>query len=404
MTAATGGRSSGRGTWLLVAALLVAVVLLVVLTGRQAPGTPFGVSSSAPDGYRALAILLRDRGSTVVSTTAERARRDGTPAGQVLVVPAPELLTGPELTAVRDAARGGAVVVLGTDVDRTGTDDLDIVGRPAYSARDLADTPAAPVRPGGCDLPELAGVGSIDGAFADTVGAQGQVCYGDPSGVLVRRESLGSGSVVTLGSPYLWVNARLQPAKESGGRPLGNATMALRLLGPPPDGATAGTRITFVDAVATPGVDRAGTRSPIELLPLGVKLAVLQLVAAFVLYAWWRSRRLGPPVAERVPVRIAGSELVAAVGDLLRRRGSPGRAASVLRAEARRELGRRVEVPPGSDPSALVAVVVSRTGRDAGEVGAALLDHPVGSAEELVRIANTIDAIRQEVLHGHPVS
>jgi hypothetical protein len=38
------------------------------------------------------------------------------------------------------------------------------------------------------------------------------------------------------------------------------------------------------------------------------------------------------------------------------------------------------------------------------DVAAVLVDRPVRSAEELVRLANQLDAIRQEVLHGHPVS
>jgi hypothetical protein len=210
--------------------------------------------------------------------------------------------------------------------------------------------------------------------------------------------------LITLGSPYLWSNARLQPDKEDGGRPLDNAAMALRLLGPTVDGATTGTSITFVDAVPSPGVAPDGTRSPLSLLPLGVRLALVQLVAAFVIYAWWRARRLGRPVSERIPVQIAGSELVVAVGDLLRRRGSEDRAAAVLRADARRQLARRVGAPPDASSGALVALVAARTGRDPEQVADALLDRPVGSPDELVRLANTIDAIRQEVLHGHPVA
>ena len=37
--------------------------------------------------------------------------------------------------------------------------------------------------------------------------------------------------MVTLSSPFLWVNARLQPRKEEGGEPLANGATAMRLLG-----------------------------------------------------------------------------------------------------------------------------------------------------------------------------
>ena len=85
-----------------------------------------------------------------------------------------------------------------------------------------------------------------------------------------------------------------------------------------------------------------------------MKLALAQLVGAFVLFVWWRSRRLGPPVSERLPVEIAGSELVAAVGDLLRRRGNPQRAAATVRADTRRVLAERLGLGPDPAPGALV--------------------------------------------------
>nr|HMR97602.1 hypothetical protein [Microthrixaceae bacterium] len=217
----------------------------------------------------------------------------------------------------------------------------------------------------------------------------------------VLEEERGAGTLITLSSPYMWANARLQPDKEDGGEPLDNAAIALRLLGPTGAGATEGTSVTFVDAVPTAGVAPDGTRNPIELLPTGVKLALVQLVAAFLLYAWWRSRRLGPVVVERMPVEIAGSELVVAVGDLMRRKGSAQRAADVLRADARRDLARRLGVPLDAPPESFVRVVSTRSGRAVESVAAVLGDGPVPSAEALVRLASSLSDIRQEVLENH---
>lgn len=406
MSAAPAGRP-GVGVGVGVAVL--AVVILVVLGGRTPTGDPFDVRSAAPDGYRALAMLLRERGASVRRTpaTAMRGARPGD--GDVVVVPAPELLSGSETRDLRDAAARGAVVVFGAD-RRPGEDPDGISGVAPGGAvavvdpRTLADTAAVPARPGACDLAQLSDLGAVDATFADPVAVRGaSSCYGDGRTALVVRVPSGRGAVLTVGSPYLWANARLQPDKENGGEPLDNAVMALRLLGPTADGATTGTRITFIDALPSVGLTPDGRRSPLELLPLGVRLAIAQLVAAFVLYAWWRARRLGAPVTERVPVPIAGSELVSAVGDLLRRRGSHRRAADVLRADARRELGRRLGVPPDAGPAAVAALVAARTGREPEQVAAALTDSPVDSAVALIRLTNTIDAIRQEVLHGHPV-
>ncbi|UDY37141.1 DUF4350 domain-containing protein [Dermatobacter hominis] len=410
MTAATRTGGAGRGVWIGGLLIVAGLVAVLVLTSRQSAGTPFDASSSAPDGYRALAILLRERGAEVRTTTAARAAEDPPSAGQVLVVPAPELLTAPERRAFREAAEAGAVVATGgplveDDAFEDGFGDLFF----PYDARTLADTPAVPTGQGDCDVDRLVGLGPIDTAFSDpasvrSAGAEARRCYGDLTGAYVVEERVGEGSITTLGSAYLWANARLQPAKEEGGEPLDNAVVALRLLGPTADGATTGTSITFVDAVPTAGVSPDGTQNPIDLLPTGVKLALVQLLAAFVIYAWWRARRLGPVVVERMPVEIAGSELVVAVGDLLRRKGTPQRAADVLRADARRELSARLGVPPGAPPGALVQVVAQRSGRDADALSAALLDGPVDSAEALVRLADSLSDIRQEVLQHHVVT
>ena len=403
-TASAGG--SGRGVWIGVLAAVVALVLFVVLGGRRPTGDPFDVRSAAPDGYLALSILLRDRGADVARTSAARALLDPPAVGEVLVVAAPELVSDRESRAYETAARAGAVVVYGQRRDPgLSTDGFGASASPRFDARTLADTPAEPAEPGRCDISALEGLGAVDAAFSLKweVGAQDS-CYGTGRTALVLREQVGAGAVITLGSPYLWANARLQPDKEHGGQPLDNAALALRLLGPGPAGATVGTRVTFVDAVPSAGVSPDGQQSPIALMPLPVKLALVQLVAAFVLYAWWRGRRLGAPVRERVPVEIAGSELVSAVGELLRRRGSPDRAAAVLRADVRRDLARRLGVPPDAAPQALVTVVAARSGRSPDEVAPVLLDGPVGSAGALIRLTHSLDALRQEVLHGHPVA
>lgn len=408
MTAAAGTEASsgGRLAWVGIALAAVAVVAIVVLTGLGPSGQPFDPRSAAPDGYKALSILLEERGAEVGHRSAAAVATDPLGPGDVVVVPAPGLASSDELRALDDAVDVGAVVVLGEPATLSVTPDGETGGTLFLEdPRTLADTPADPQGPGDCGIAVLDGLGDIDAAFASSLpSGGGDSCYGDRAGALVVQEDRGAGRTITLGSPYLLVNARLQPDKEHGGEPLDNAALALRLFGPTPDGAGPGVRVTFVDAVASSGVNPNGGRNPLTLLPLPVQLALVQLIAAFCLYAWWRSRRLGPPVHERLPVDIAGSELVAAVGDLLRRRGSPDRAAAILRADVRRSLGQRLGVPPDAAPASLVAVIADRTGLDSVQVAAALLDGPVGSAEALVRLAHTLDAIRQEVLHGHPVA
>ena len=112
----------------------------------------------------------------------------------------------------------------------------------------------------------------------------------------------------------------------------------------------------------------------------------------------WRSRRLGKPVAEPQPVAVAGSELVAAVGTLLDRSGSPQHAADTLRADLRRFLGDRLGVPADAPAGALAAVAHERIGLDRARLEQALGDAPVDDDAQLVALAQLVDALRREVL------
>src|SRR3546814_8139145 len=98
--------------------------------------------------------------------------------------------------------------------------------------------------------------------------------------------------------------------------------LAAPLLAPEP-----ATTVRFLDPPVPAG---GGDESLIDLIPPGVERALLQLGVAFVLYAVWRAIRLGRPVREDQPVRIAGSELVAAVGRLLGRTRRPDRKSTRL--------------------------------------------------------------------------
>jgi hypothetical protein len=157
-----------------------------------------------------------------------------------------------------------------------------------------------------------------------------------------------------------------------------------------------------MDAVPPAGTSPDGTRSPLALLPFNVKLALVQLGFAFVLYAWWRGRRLGRPVREKLPVEVAGSELTEAVGGLLRRHGSTPRAANVLRERECRELASRLGVPREAGPDALVVAVASRCARTPAEIRELLFGTPPDSAEGLVALCGLLDELHSEVLDVQP--
>ena len=129
----------------------------------------------------------------------------------------------------------------------------------------------------------------------------------------------GDGWVVAAGGAGAFVNDRLDSED--------NAALAANILVP-----TEGTRVAVPRALRIPPRGE-GDKSLADLVPTGVRLALGQLLVAFVVFALWRARRLGKPVAEVPPVQIAASELVVAVGNLLQKSGKPEAAA---RAAARR--------------------------------------------------------------------
>lgn len=371
--------------------VLAAAALIVVLTVRATPREPFSVEDTSPAGFAAVARLAESYGAEVRTESSSRlGDPDAAEPADTYLVAVPSRLSDEELGALEERARAGATVILAEPYASSTWEAGD---------RELADTPASPTHPGACDIDDLAELGPIDTAFSLPwpVLHGERRCFGDGDLSHVSERSAGAGTVVTLSDPWLWANARLQPAKESGGQPLDNGAMAMRLMR-----VGSGVRIVAVAPDgATPSV--GGAREPLELLPLPVKLALAQGLVALVVYLWWRGRRLGRPVSEHLPVEIAASELVVAVGDLLRRRGSAGQAAAAMRHDARRELSSRLGVPPGAPLDQLVDRVAARTGRPPDAVRSVLSDPVPPRDEDLVRLAHDLDSIRLEAFDDQPV-
>src|SRR5205807_3951525 len=122
-------------------------------------------------------------------------------------------------------------------------------------------------------------------------------CSRDGAAAWLVTRAEGRGDIVALGGLAPFTNERLGGAD--------NGILAVTLLGP---GRQARVTVLY-----------GGRRTLYGLVGTNVKLALVQLLVAFVLLALWRARRLGRPVLELQPVVIPGYELVTAVGNLLQR-------------------------------------------------------------------------------------
>ncbi|MFM7068829.1 MAG: DUF4350 domain-containing protein [Actinomycetes bacterium] len=388
-----------------IVVVLVAVVVAVFfiasgVTGRAAE-LPYAVNSTTPSGLGAFAALVRQRGVQVVEADADRVAAAQLGTGDALLVPVPSFAADGELRAFSDAARRGARVVLGSPE----TDAAEFFEPP--SRYELITEPANTTGRGVCDIDALRSFGSIDVRFGQPFepSTAAASCYRSTDGAYVAEERRGLGSIATLGGSELLVNARLWPDKEHGGRVLDNAAVGLALLGVgAPD---APRRLWVVTARPSPVAAASGRQTLTDLLPVGVQLALVQLLLAVGVYSWWRGRRFGEPVRDIVPVAVSGAELTVAIGDLYRRRADAETAAAALRADARRVLCERLGVPVAASVDALAAVLSARTGVGPDTCTSLLADpphgRPVSSTHDVVQLAHDIDQLRSEVLNEQSI-
>ena len=334
---------------LLAAALVVAVALARPGGGNDRPLDP---SSTGPQGARGLVLLLEELGADVDTSS-----RPGDADTAVLLE---DRLSDDGRQAAIDFVEAGGTLV---------------VADPTSPIPELAGVPSGPSE-GPCPpaLDDVEVLRYAPGPAADIQSRPG--CFDGT----VRPDGVGRGVLVAVGTSRFFVNELLDEAD--------NAVLAATLLAP-----TGAEQVTFLTPEAG-----TGDRRLWDLLGPGVAQAIVQLAVAAALYALWRARRLGRPVVERQPVRVAGSELVAAVGRLLAGRRQPGESAAALRAEARRTLVARLGIPATAPIDHLAPAVAARTGLDPAAVAATLELRPVLTDDDLVALASEIDHILSLVL------
>ncbi len=358
----------------MAAAVGAGLLVAAVAGGRPgADGPPLDPRSDAPLGTSALVSLLDGLDATVTLSPGLPG-----PAEDVALVLVDRLDDDQRRAVVAWVERGGRLVV---------TDPRSALAPPVVDGglgAALDARTSDPLAPGTCTIEALAGVGPVvaPGPARYEVPPPSEACFGDASGAYVVAAPVGAGTVVAVGGAAALTNALLDERD--------NAVLAAALLAPAP-----GSAVRFVDPPLPAG---GGRQSLAELVPPGVRRALVQLGIAFVAYAAWRAVRLGRPVPEELPVRIAASALVAATGRLLSRSASPERCAAVLRARLQRRLRARLGLPATADAAAIAAAVAARTDLDPEHVRAAVEDRPVTTDAELVALARAAASIHQEVL------
>ena len=359
-----------------IGVLILAVAAALAAIEQAPPPRTLDPRDASPVGARALAALLRARGVAVDAVDPAAATRAAAPTTTV-VIPDPASMTVAQLRSI--AQTPADIVVASPSARELGALGVDAEQSGAVDVETLA--PACGFGPA-----VVAGAVRISGDLYRGPSA-GVSCYSIAgSAALLVQPRAGGGQTVLFGSGSTLANDHL--ADE------GDAALALGLLGAHP-------RVAWVlpRPATQPAADQSSKRV-VDLLPRRLLWASLQLFVVVVLVALWRGRRLGPVVAEPLPVVVRAAETVEGRARLMRAARVRGRAAEALRAAARARLADRLGLGPTPAPAALVESVGRRAQRPAVEVQALLFGADPHDDAALVRLADDLDALERTVLRA----
>lgn len=358
--------------WVLLAVVAITAVAAVstYLTAPRSGGR-LDPEATGPDGAHALVSLLRQHGVEVVTAeTVGDVQRAATP--DTLLVAAQTLYLSDEDQLHQLAATPGDLLL------------IEPVGKTREALAPKIKQGKASSFGGGdpdCELPEATRSGDVEFGLTDTFepvdDAQVTRCYG---GAVVRYLD-GGRTVTVVGTGDFMANGGLLKA--------GNAALAMNLAGSRP-------RVIWYAPQHPEGESPGGTAIS-DLLPKQVWWVVLQLALVVALLAVASARRLGPLVAESLPVVVRASETVEGRGRLYRSRRARDRAADALRSATVMRLLPRLGLTTGATPQAVAAAVAARGGGDPGAVGHTLFGPPPGTDSDLVHLAHQLDDIERQV-------
>lgn len=365
-----------RQRWRTIRWVLLALVAIIVVSTISTwltaprPGGRMDPRATSPDGAHALVALLRAQGVEVVEAD--------------------------DISDVEQALRPDALLLVAQ------TDylvDLDVLQRLAGLPGDrllvepvsrTREALAPGVRPtvkasyGGkpdCDMPEAQRAGEVELGISATYEATGDTpltrCY---ENALVRYSADGR-TVTVVGSADFMTNSGLLKQ--------GNAALAMNLAG-------TRSRLVWYAPQHIAGESDTGT-SIVGAIPARVWWMVLQLGVVVLLIALWQGRRIGPLVAEHLPVVVRASETVEGRGRLYRSRRARDRAADALRTAALQRTLPRLGLGTQSPPAAVVQAVAHRVGSDPALIGHWLYGPPPATDAELVELSRHLDDIERQV-------
>lgn len=382
-TRAAGRWRRWRGLFAVLAILLVGA-LLAVLPAPRTSTTALAPDNVGRNGARALAQILGRHGVTVTYVrtiaAAERAAADG---GTLLVA--------------------GDYALVQEDVDRIAAIDADLVLVAATSWLDrlAPGVQAVPPGIGSVSQGRTAQCADEDATAAGTITASGGlvatapgvvVCFPEaPATAPGTPQAPGAYAVTTNPAGHrVTVLADATALTNGALAEEGNAALVVRMLG-------RHDHLTWYLPTFTTGVADGDGADVGTLVPRVVWVLALEALLVALVVALWRGRRLGPVVAERLPVVVPGAEATRGRGRLYRRGRSHAHAAAALRAGAATRMANRLGLPRSADAAATIDAIARACDAPAAEVARLLYGPPPHDDRSLAALARDLDTLESEV-------
>jgi len=359
--------------WALPALVAICAVAAIgaYLTAPR-PGGQMDPESTGPEGAHALTALLRDHGVTVVvANSVDDAVNAARPGTLLLFAQTQRVSTKGLLNRLADAP-GDLLLVEPTSHARAAL-------APGIRSGGASTSDTKP----DCALREAEQAGAVDFGPSNTFRAVGDKtvssCYG---GALVRYRD-GDRTVTVVGSSDFLTNGSLLRA--------GNAALAMNLAGQHP-------RLVWYAPQHIEG-GSSGKGKIFDLIPDNVVWMVVQLWLTVALIAIWKGRRLGPLVAEKLPVVVRASETVEGRGRLYRSRRARDRAAQALRSAALQRMLPRLGLGVDTPPPAVILAIAQHGRSDPEWLRHILFGPPPATDADLIQLTRALDDIERQVTH-----
>jgi hypothetical protein len=359
--------------WILIALVAIcAVAAIATYLTAPRPGGQLDPVATGPDGGHALVTLLRDRGVAVVEVnTADEAVNATRPGSLLLFGETQRVTNEPLLKRLADAS-GDLLLVEPTSRARAALS-------PGIRSAGTGSADDAP----NCGLREANRAGTVDFGPSNIFRAVGDTtltsCYG---GALVRYRD-GDRSVTVLGSTGFMTNGGLLRA--------GNAALAMNLAGEH-------SRLVWFAPQHSEGGSSAKGKI-FDLIPENVTWMIVQLWLTVILVAMWKGRRIGPLVAEDLPVVVRASETTEGRGRLYRSRRARDRAAQALRTATLQRLLPRLGLGADAQPPAVLQAIAGRRGSDPEMLWHIFFGPPPSTDADLVELTRALDDVERQVTH-----